>query len=74
MIYSTLKHNFYDEKDAIRIINTSQASFYWHSGVQPLTIYPSNDLKTGKEIIVFIFPKSKTKELYKKWLDNKPIE
>lgn len=72
MIYSTITGKYYDEKDSIRVINTAQVNFYWHSGVQPLAIYPSNDLKTGEPIIVYVFSKEKTKELYKKWLENRP--
>ena len=72
MLKSTLTGKYYDEKDAIRIINPKQASFYWHNGIKPISIYPSHDVKTGEPILVFLFYKSKTKDLYDKWLEMKP--
>lgn len=72
MLISTLTGKRYDEKDSVRIVNTSQAAFYWYNNVKPLSIYPSKDLKTGKPILVFIFSISQTKDLYEKWLAMRP--
>lgn len=72
MLVSTLTGKYYDEKDAIRIVNPKQAAFYWIKGIRPISVYPGKDLKTEEPILVFIFSKSKTKELYKEWLKNKP--
>lgn len=74
MLISSLTGKYYDEKDAIRIVNTKQAAFYWKNGIKPISIYPSEDLKTGENILVFVFSKSRTKELYKEWLKSKPIK
>ena len=38
-----------------------------YSGVFPIDIYPSYDDKNDRKIIVMIFEKEKTKELYQKW-------
>lgn len=74
MLISSLTGKYYDEKDAIRIVNTKQAAFYWKNGVKPISVYPGDDLKTGELILVFVFSKSKTKDLYKEWLKTKPAK
>ncbi len=70
-MYSTLRKITYDENDAIRIVNPKQAAFYWHRGLQPISIYPSKDYVTDDPIIVFIFKKSDTKELFTEWCERK---
>lgn len=57
----------YCPNDVIRIVNVYQATLYWTFGLEPLEIYPSRDFKTGKPILVFLFDKEKSQELYKKW-------
>ena len=74
MLMSSLTGEYYDENDSIRIVNIKQALFYWINNVRPLSIYPGKDLKTGEPILVFIFKKSKTKDLYKEWLATKADE
>ena len=72
MLISSLTGKYYDEKDCLRIVNVKQACFYWHSGVRPISIYPSTNHKTGEPCLVFIFSKSKTRELYQEWLKTRP--
>lgn len=71
MLQSSLTGEFFDEKDAVRILNPKQASFYWARGIKPWSIYPSKDLRTDEPIIVFLFSRSKTKELYEEWQNRK---
>lgn len=66
-MYSTLRKCQYDEKDAIRIVNPKQAAFYWSKGLQPISIYPSKDYTTEEPLLVFIFKRSATKDLYSEW-------
>ena len=33
----------------------------------PIDIYPSQDFKTGKPMLVYLFIREDTKELYDKW-------
>lgn len=75
MMLSTLTGEYYDENDAIRLVNTKQCAFYWGTkGIKPLSIYPSKDFKTGEDILVYMFSISKTQEAYKEWQDRKHIE
>lgn len=61
----------YVAKDAIRILNVEQASFYWDAGVQPVDIYPSKNRKTGKPCIVFAFIREEQKDIYDEWVKQK---
>lgn len=73
MLLSTLTGEYYDESDSIRVVNPRQAAFYWGKcGVKPLSIYPGTDFKSGADILVFVFSKSKTKDIYQEWLKTKP--
>ena len=47
--------------------NIKQQIFYLENGVFPIDIYTSFDEKNDRKIIVMIFEKEKTKELYQKW-------
>ena len=72
MLQSSLTGEMFDEKDAIRIINPKQAAFYWATGgIKPYSIYPSKDFNTGDPIVVFLFSKEKTGDIYKEWLKQK---
>lgn len=58
--------------DNIAIVNLKQAAFYWgYKGIQPIHIYPSKDINTNEDIIVFVFKRSETKEAYKEWLERR---
>lgn len=75
MMLSTLTGEYYDENDAIRLVNTKQCAFYWGvKGIKPLSIYPSKDIKTGENILVYMFSKSKTQEAYKEWIERRNKE
>ena len=58
----------YNAADAIRIMAPLQAATYWCNGVEPLDIYPSKNFKTGKPVIVFVFKRSETKEVFDAWV------
>ncbi len=57
----------YYAKDAIRILDPKQAALYWNNHVEPLDIYPSRDYKTNKALIVFVFKRDETKEVFDLW-------
>ncbi len=57
----------YTLNEVNRICNIKQQIFYISSGVYPIDIYTSIDEKNNRKIIVMIFEKEKTKELYKRW-------
>jgi len=57
----------YLASEAIRILDPYQAALYWNNGLEPLEIYPSRDFKTGKALIVYVFKREDTKELFDLW-------
>jgi hypothetical protein len=57
----------YNAKDAIRILDPVQAALYWNNGVVPLDIFPSRDYETNKALIVYVFKRSETKQVFDLW-------
>lgn len=66
-IESNLKPRSYNEKEIIRIYNRDQQTFYIDSGIYHIDLYPSYSPKNDRKIIVMIFLKNDTKEVYMKW-------
>lgn len=69
IIKSNLQNIQYTEKEVVRIYNREQQTFYVNSEVYPIDIYTSYAPKNNRKIIVMIFNKSDTKEIYQKWLN-----
>ena len=61
----------YAASDAIRILNTAQAAFYWADGVQPVDIYSSKNRKTGEPCIVYVFLRDEQQDSYDAWVKLK---
>jgi hypothetical protein len=57
----------YDPNKVVRILNTQQTAAYLKHGAELLDVYQSVDTKTGTPLLVYIFDRSKTKELYDLW-------
>lgn len=54
--------------DVVRIINISQVIAYLKNGAELYDLYTSVDRDDpNKNLLVFIFNRSETKELYDKW-------
>ena len=67
MIQTNLNSRNYTLDEVNRICNVKQQIFYMSNNVFPIDIYPSYDEKNDRKIIVMIFEREKTKELYQKW-------
>ena len=57
----------YKAKDCIKILDPFQAASYWCNGVEPVEIYPSRDYTTGKPLLVYVFKRDETKEVFDLW-------
>ena len=68
MIKTNINARDYKYNEVVRICNVKQQIFYLSSGVYPIDSDTSHDDKNDRKIIVMIFEKDKTKELYQKWL------
>lgn len=66
-IITNLNPTDYYLKDIVRIVNPRQQLLYIKNQVYPIDIYASVDDKTGNNIIVMIFLKTDTTDVYKKW-------
>ena len=69
IIESNLNGIKYTEKEVIRIYNRDQQTFYVDFGVYPIDLYTSYAPKNDRKIIVMIFNRNDTKEVYQKWRD-----
>ena len=67
MIKTNLKPRNYSIHEVVRIVNPKQYLLYIKNGVYPIDMYPSLD-KDGNDIVVYIYLKEETKELYQQWL------
>ena len=68
IIESNLKCGRYTDKEVIRIYNRDQQIFYVDSGVYPIDIYTSYAPKNNRKIIVMIFNRNDTKDVYQNWM------
>ena len=69
IIQPNLKPRPYSEKEVCRIVNELQYKKYVKNRVFPIDMYPGITSE-GKDIIVYIFLREETKDLYQKWLDH----
>ena len=57
----------YTQNEVYRIINPKQIRLYIKNEVYPIDMYASFDDK-GNDVIVYVFLREETHELYQKWL------
>lgn len=63
----------YYASEAVRILDPQQAAAYWANKIVPLDIYSSRNYETNKPIIVFVFNKAETKEVFDKWCKHELV-
>lgn len=57
----------YDVFKSIRILNISQAIYYLENRIELQDLFISQDKKTNKSILVFVFLRDDTKEIFDTW-------
>ncbi len=70
LVTSDVTGKTYDPSKCVRILNSLQACKYMKHQCLPLDMYPSIDFKTGQDVIVYIFDREESKELYSAWCDH----
>ncbi len=68
-IESNLNPRVYTQREVCRIVNPKQAKMYIKNKIYPIDLYASCD-NDGNDIIVYIFLRSETKDVYKAWLSH----
>lgn len=63
---SRITGEYYYLFESVRILNLKQVTAYIDHGVMPLDIYTSKD-NDGKPVLVFLFDREETKEVYDLW-------
>lgn len=71
IIKSALTGKEYKLSSVVRLINIQQSCFYVSEGIMPVDIYVSKDFITNKPMLVFLFDKMETKDLYAQWKDRR---
>lgn len=59
----------YYPEDVVRIVNPRQYGLYIKNHVYPIDTYSSID-DNGKDVLIMIFLKSSTNEVYKAWCNH----
>lgn len=60
----------YSLHDVVRIVNPKQQKLYIKHNAYPVDMYVSKDLYSDDEILVMLFNKEETRELYVKWTNH----
>lgn len=66
-VKTNLKPKDYTSKEVVRIVNPKQYLLYIKNGIYPIDLYTSVDDKSSNSILVMIFLKEDTTEVYQKW-------
>ena len=70
MEISKISGNEYSLNNIVRIVDPKQQKLYIKSGVYPIDMYVTKDLYSDNDILVMLFSKEDTKELYIKWKNH----
>lgn len=66
---STLNGQTYTLKQSARVPDRRLQTLYIKHGLRPLDLYTSIDPE-GRDIIVMLFDRDESAELYQKWIDH----
>lgn len=62
------KYNIFD---CVKILNMQQTAFYIKNNVMPIDIQTSRSKDDSKDVLVFLFIRENTKEVYDAWCRQK---
>ena len=69
-IETNLHPRNYTTNEVCRIVNPKQSMLYIKHRLFPIDMYTSIDAKTGNDILVMIFDKEESQELYQAWCNH----
>lgn len=71
LVYSRMFNATYDTSKCVRVVNPSQMQFYLENDAMPKDIYITKNFKTDRDMVVMVFDRNETAELYKQWESNR---
>ena len=72
-VHSDVTNKDYYPSHVVRIVNLRQICTYMSLGLLPLDIYPSIDFKTHNPVLVVLFDREDSKEVYKRWCESENL-
>ena len=70
MEISNLSNEKYSLNDMVRVIDPLQSKLYIKAGAYPVDMYVTKDFYSNNEVLVMLFRKDETRELYVKWKNH----
>lgn len=64
---SKISGESYRLKDVVRIIDQKQQKLYIKHETYPIDMYTTSDLNTGEDLLVMLFSREETQQLYTLW-------
>lgn len=71
LVYSRIFNATYDTGKSVRVVNPSQMQFYLENDALPKDIYITKNFKTNRDMVVMVFDRTETADLYKQWEDRR---
>lgn len=73
MEISNITGQKYKLSDCVRIVDQKQQKLYIKNDVYPIDMFTTKDMYSDNQILVMLFNKEETKDLYIKW-KNRELE
>lgn len=73
LVHSDITGIDYSPKDVVRLLNLKQICTYLQLNKKPVDIYPSKDYKTGDPVLVVLFNRQDTKDVYERWCNSENL-
>lgn len=73
LVHSDITGKDYYPSQVCRLVNIRQICTYLKSGLAPLDIYPSVDFKSNNPVLVVIFDRKESKDIYKRWCESENL-
>jgi len=67
---SRISNKDYSLQDVVRIVDPKQQKLYIKHNAYPVDMYVTKDLYSEDEILIMLFNKEETRELYIKWKNH----
>lgn len=70
IVKSNVTGKTYSSLNVVRIVNPKQAAAYMYHGALLVDVYSSYDPDKDSHVLVYLFNREDTRELYRKWCNH----